>query len=143
MSGERFLKNPTQLRVVSSSHAPQLQHTPHTLHPPRARNTASADTDSATATLLTHILLLYLSPTHSLLTHIVAKNSQNMPTTSVPVKLLHEAEGHTITIEMVSGEVYRGKEYTKYAFSHSLIKHYTHESHANEITYVELPSPLS
>eukprot|EP01130_Rhizamoeba_saxonica_P007302 TRINITY_DN2949_c0_g2_i1.p1 TRINITY_DN2949_c0_g2~~TRINITY_DN2949_c0_g2_i1.p1 ORF type:complete len:118 (-),score=19.29 TRINITY_DN2949_c0_g2_i1:91-444(-) len=26
----------------------------------------------------------------------------------VPVKLLHEAEGHTVTIELKSGELYRG-----------------------------------
>ena len=29
--------------------------------------------------------------------------------TSVPVKLLHEAEGHDITIELKSGELYRGR----------------------------------
>ncbi|EGD74532.1 small nuclear ribonucleoprotein Sm D3 [Salpingoeca rosetta] len=28
---------------------------------------------------------------------------------SVPVKLMHEAEGHTITIELKNGEMYRGK----------------------------------
>lgn len=27
----------------------------------------------------------------------------------VPVKLLHEAEGHTVTIELKTGELYRGK----------------------------------
>ena len=27
----------------------------------------------------------------------------------VPIKVLHEAEGHIITCETVSGEVYRGK----------------------------------
>ncbi|EDV23747.1 uncharacterized protein TRIADDRAFT_8416, partial [Trichoplax adhaerens] len=27
----------------------------------------------------------------------------------IPVKILHEAEGHVITLETVSGEVYRGK----------------------------------
>jgi len=27
----------------------------------------------------------------------------------VPIKILHEAEGHIITIELKSGEVYRGK----------------------------------
>ena len=27
----------------------------------------------------------------------------------VPIKVLHEAEGHIITLETVSGEVYRGK----------------------------------
>lgn len=27
----------------------------------------------------------------------------------IPIKLLHEAEGHTITVELKSGEVYRGK----------------------------------
>ena len=26
----------------------------------------------------------------------------------IPVKLLHEAEGHTITVELKTGEVYRG-----------------------------------
>ncbi len=26
----------------------------------------------------------------------------------VPIKLLHEAEGHTVTIELKTGEVYRG-----------------------------------
>ena len=29
--------------------------------------------------------------------------------TSVPVKLLHEAEGHDVTIELKSGELYRGR----------------------------------
>eukprot|EP01125_Pyxidicula_operculata_P001658 TRINITY_DN11497_c0_g1_i1.p1 TRINITY_DN11497_c0_g1~~TRINITY_DN11497_c0_g1_i1.p1 ORF type:complete len:129 (+),score=25.90 TRINITY_DN11497_c0_g1_i1:27-413(+) len=27
----------------------------------------------------------------------------------IPIKILHEAEGHVITIELKSGEVYRGK----------------------------------
>lgn len=27
----------------------------------------------------------------------------------IPIKLLHEAEGHIITLETVTGEVYRGK----------------------------------
>eukprot|EP00794_Sanderia_malayensis_P013991 gene13991-15449_t len=27
----------------------------------------------------------------------------------VPIKVLHEAEGHTITLETMNGEVYRGK----------------------------------
>jgi len=27
----------------------------------------------------------------------------------VPIKILHEAEGHTVTVELKSGEVYRGK----------------------------------
>lgn len=27
----------------------------------------------------------------------------------IPVKLLHEAEGHTVTIELKTGELYRGK----------------------------------
>jgi small nuclear ribonucleoprotein D3 len=26
----------------------------------------------------------------------------------VPIKLLHEAEGHTITVELINGEMYRG-----------------------------------
>eukprot|EP01006_Ploeotia_vitrea_P044662 TRINITY_DN66848_c2_g2_i1.p2 TRINITY_DN66848_c2_g2~~TRINITY_DN66848_c2_g2_i1.p2 ORF type:complete len:115 (-),score=16.39 TRINITY_DN66848_c2_g2_i1:429-773(-) len=26
----------------------------------------------------------------------------------IPVKLLHEAEGHTVTVETISGDVYRG-----------------------------------
>lgn len=26
----------------------------------------------------------------------------------VPVKLLHEAEGHTVTMELKNGEIYRG-----------------------------------
>ena len=30
-------------------------------------------------------------------------------TIGVPVKILHEAEGHIVTIETISGEVYRGK----------------------------------
>lgn len=30
-------------------------------------------------------------------------------TSSVPVKLLHEAEGHDVTIELKSGELYRGR----------------------------------
>lgn len=27
----------------------------------------------------------------------------------VPVKLLHESEGHVVTVELKTGEVYRGK----------------------------------
>ncbi|KAJ1636574.1 hypothetical protein T492DRAFT_835271 [Pavlovales sp. CCMP2436] len=27
----------------------------------------------------------------------------------VPIKILHEAEGHTVTIELKSGEIFRGK----------------------------------
>lgn len=27
----------------------------------------------------------------------------------VPIKVLHEAEGHTVTVETMLGEVYRGK----------------------------------
>ncbi len=27
----------------------------------------------------------------------------------IPIKLLHEAEGHTVTLETLTGEVYRGK----------------------------------
>ena len=27
----------------------------------------------------------------------------------VPIKILHEAEGHTVTVELKSGEVFRGK----------------------------------
>ena len=27
----------------------------------------------------------------------------------VPIKVLHEAEGHTVTVETLLGEVYRGK----------------------------------
>lgn len=29
----------------------------------------------------------------------------------VPIKLLHEAEGHIVTIELKTGEVYRGQLY--------------------------------
>jgi small nuclear ribonucleoprotein D3 len=29
-------------------------------------------------------------------------------TIGIPIKLLHESEGHTVTIELKSGEVYRG-----------------------------------
>ncbi len=32
----------------------------------------------------------------------------------VPIKLLHEAEGHVVTIEMKTGEVYRGQLYVSY-----------------------------
>eukprot|EP00823_Brevimastigomonas_motovehiculus_P007484 TRINITY_DN652_c0_g1_i1.p1 TRINITY_DN652_c0_g1~~TRINITY_DN652_c0_g1_i1.p1 ORF type:complete len:129 (+),score=27.44 TRINITY_DN652_c0_g1_i1:29-415(+) len=32
-----------------------------------------------------------------------------MPTTiGVPIKLLHESEGHKVTVELINGEVYRG-----------------------------------
>lgn len=31
-----------------------------------------------------------------------------MSNIGIPVKLLHECEGHTVTIELISGEVYRG-----------------------------------
>ena len=35
--------------------------------------------------------------------------SDNMPQSiGVPVKLLHESEGHIVTIEMTNGEVFRG-----------------------------------
>eukprot|EP01064_Diplonema_japonicum_P029996 TRINITY_DN4978_c4_g1_i1.p1 TRINITY_DN4978_c4_g1~~TRINITY_DN4978_c4_g1_i1.p1 ORF type:complete len:120 (+),score=27.67 TRINITY_DN4978_c4_g1_i1:51-362(+) len=27
---------------------------------------------------------------------------------SIPIRLLHEAEGHTVTVEMLTGELYRG-----------------------------------
>eukprot|EP00741_Cyanophora_paradoxa_P016351 tig00020912_g15787.t1 len=27
----------------------------------------------------------------------------------IPIKLLHEAEGHTVTVELKTGEIYRGK----------------------------------
>eukprot|EP00053_Salpingoeca_punica_P003891 m.45815 g.45815 ORF g.45815 m.45815 type:complete len:115 (-) comp12478_c2_seq1:170-514(-) len=27
----------------------------------------------------------------------------------IPIKLLHEAEGHTVTVELKNGEIYRGK----------------------------------
>jgi hypothetical protein len=32
-----------------------------------------------------------------------------MSVIGVPVKVLHEAEGHIVTVETTSGEVYRGK----------------------------------
>ncbi|CEP03097.1 Small nuclear ribonucleoprotein Sm D3 [Plasmodiophora brassicae] len=32
-----------------------------------------------------------------------------MPAVGIPVKLVHEAEGHIITVEMVTGELYRGQ----------------------------------
>ncbi|CAD6196734.1 unnamed protein product [Caenorhabditis auriculariae] len=32
-----------------------------------------------------------------------------MTSVGVPIKILHEAEGHIITLETVTGEVYRGK----------------------------------
>jgi small nuclear ribonucleoprotein D3 len=32
-----------------------------------------------------------------------------MPTVGIPVKLVHEAEGHIITVELVTGELYRGQ----------------------------------
>lgn len=28
---------------------------------------------------------------------------------SVPVKLMHESEGHVVTVELQNGELYRGK----------------------------------
>lgn len=32
-----------------------------------------------------------------------------MPTTlGVPVKLLHECEGHKVSVELINGEIYRG-----------------------------------
>lgn len=57
----------------------------------------------------------------------------------VPIKVLHEAEGHIVTVETMLGEVYRGKlleaednmnvqvkviiiwQYTKYACVHLII----------------------
>ncbi|CAI5447505.1 unnamed protein product [Caenorhabditis angaria] len=32
-----------------------------------------------------------------------------MTSVGVPIKILHEAEGHVVTLETVTGEVYRGK----------------------------------
>ena len=32
-----------------------------------------------------------------------------MSTIGIPIKLLHEAEGHIITVETTVGEIYRGK----------------------------------
>merc|ERR1712127_237443 len=42
------------------------------------------------------------------------KKSQNFPKMSdghhaIPIKILHEAEGHIITVETSTGEIYRGK----------------------------------
>lgn len=31
-----------------------------------------------------------------------------MASTSIPIKLLHEGEGHNVTVELKSGEIYRG-----------------------------------
>ena len=32
----------------------------------------------------------------------------NIPAIGVPIKLLHEAEGHVVTVELKTGEAYRG-----------------------------------
>lgn len=32
-----------------------------------------------------------------------------MTSVGVPIKILHEAEGHTVTVESSNGEVFRGK----------------------------------
>ena len=38
-----------------------------------------------------------------------AKSLNKMATIGVPIKVLHEAEGHIVTIETTTGEVYCGK----------------------------------
>jgi hypothetical protein len=32
-----------------------------------------------------------------------------MSTIGIPIKLLHEAQGHIVTVELTNGQVYRGK----------------------------------
>jgi len=32
-----------------------------------------------------------------------------MSTIGIPIKLLHEAQGHVVTVELTNGQVYRGK----------------------------------
>lgn len=39
----------------------------------------------------------------------VSVNSKRMTAIGVPIKILHEAEGHVVTLETTIGEVYRGK----------------------------------
>src|SRR5277367_6226605 len=33
----------------------------------------------------------------------------NMSTIGIPIKLLHESQGHIVTVELTNGQVYRGK----------------------------------
>src|SRR5277367_455495 len=33
----------------------------------------------------------------------------NMATIGIPIKLLHESQGHIVTVELTNGQVYRGK----------------------------------
>ena len=32
-----------------------------------------------------------------------------MSTIGIPIKLLHESQGHIVTVELTNGQVYRGK----------------------------------
>jgi hypothetical protein len=32
-----------------------------------------------------------------------------MSTIGIPIKLLHESQGHVVTVELTNGQVYRGK----------------------------------
>lgn len=48
------------------------------------------------------------SVTFLLLNFVFQKNSWKM-SIGVPIKVLHEAEGHIVTCETNTGEVYRGK----------------------------------
>lgn len=37
-----------------------------------------------------------------------ARPCRNMASTGVPIKLLHEGEGHAVVVELKNGELYRG-----------------------------------
>ena len=42
-------------------------------------------------------------------TVLIVRQAAMSKSLGIPVKLLHEAEGHTVTVELKSGELYRGQ----------------------------------
>lgn len=44
-----------------------------------------------------------------LLIAVQAYIPNDMSTIGIPIKLLHESQGHVITVELTNGQVYRGK----------------------------------
>jgi small nuclear ribonucleoprotein D3 len=41
--------------------------------------------------------------------HAEPSTNQTMATIGIPIKLLHESQGHVVTVELTNGQVYRGK----------------------------------
>lgn len=59
------------------------------------------------------------------------------PTIGVPVKLLHEAEGHIVTVELVSGELYRGQLVETEDFMNIAMQNVTFTSRSGQISKLE------